>query len=58
MIKGVDKEKWMTFSKIAIPPKVRAAMAAEIAGVRVLTGKIDLILCSPKRQSSNQSNPE
>ena len=35
----------MTISKIAIPLKVGAAMAAEIAGVCVLTGIIDLILC-------------
>ena len=41
----VDREKSVTISKIAIPLKVGAAMAAEIAGVRVLTGILDLILC-------------
>ena len=45
VIKGVDREKWMTISNIAIPLKVGAAMAAEIAGVCALTGIIDLILC-------------
>ena len=52
----------MTNSKIAIPLKVGAAMAAEIAGVCVLTSILDLILCMclsvQKRQSTNQSNPE
>ena len=41
----VDRGKWVTITKIAIPLKVGAAMAAEIAGVRVLTGILDLIFC-------------
>ena len=45
VITGVDREKWVTISEIAIPLKVGAAMAAEIAGVCVLTSILDLILC-------------
>ena len=41
VIKGVDKEKWVTISKIAIPLKVGVAMAPEIAGVCQLTSLID-----------------
>ena len=37
-------EKWVAISKLAIPLKVGAAAAAEIAGVCVLTGIVDLIL--------------
>ena len=36
MIDGVDREKLVTTSKIAIPLKVGTAMAAEIAGVCIL----------------------
>ena len=43
VIKGVDRENWMTIRKIAIPLKVGTAMAAEIAGVCVLTGILHLI---------------
>ena len=61
VIKGVDREKWVTISQIAVPLKVGAAMA-EIAGVCVLTSILDLILCKclsvQKHQSKNQSNPE
>ena len=35
----------MTISKIAVPLKVGAAMAAEVIGVSVLTSVFDLILC-------------
>ena len=46
VIKEVDRGKWVTISKIALPLKVGAAMAAEIAGVCVLTSSIvDLVLC-------------
>ena len=45
VIKGVHRERWVTISKIAIPLKVGAAMAAEIAGACVLTGIIDRIFC-------------
>ena len=52
----------MTISKIAIALKVGAAMAAKIAGVCVLTGIVDLILCKmlerSKRQQANQSNTQ
>ena len=33
VIKGVDRARWVTISNTAIPLKVSAAMAAEIAGV-------------------------
>ena len=34
---------WITISKIAVPRKTCTAMAAEIAGARVLTGLLDLL---------------
>ena len=36
-IKGVDREKWVTISEIAVHLKVSASMAAEVAGVCVFT---------------------
>ena len=45
VIKGTDREKWVTIEEIAITLKVRTALAAEIAGVCVLKGFIDLIFC-------------
>ena len=45
VIKGVDRERWVTISKIAVPLKVGTAVAAEVAGVCVLTGILDLIFC-------------
>ena len=54
-IKGVDREKWVTISKIAVPFNVGAAMAAEVLGVCVLTSVLDLILCkSLSVQNINQ----
>ena len=58
VIKGVGRERWVTSSKIAIPLIVGAAMAAEIAGVCVLTSILDsdllqMLECS-KRQSAYQ----
>ena len=43
--KKVDREKCVTTNKIAVPLKVGAAMAAEIAGVCVRTSIFDLIRC-------------
>ena len=60
VIKGVDRETWVTISKIAIPWKVGAAMAAaEIVGVCVLTNVFDLILCKSLRVQniSQRINP-
>ena len=57
VIKRVDREKWVTIGKIAIPLKVGTDMAAEIAGVCVPTGILDLIFCKclcQKRQSMHQ----
>ena len=42
VIKGVDRQKWVTVSKIAVPLKVGAAMAAEVFGVCVLRSVRDL----------------
>ena len=42
VIKGIDKERWVTINKIAIPLEAGTAMAAEIAGVCVLTSILDL----------------
>ena len=44
VIKAVDRENWITISKIAVPLNVRTAMAAEIAGAGMLTGALDLFL--------------
>ena len=41
--KGVDRERWVTISKIAVLRKVGAATAAEMMGVCVLTGFLDLV---------------
>ena len=55
VIKGVDREKWVTITKIALPLKASAAMAAEILGVCVLTSVLDLIFCkSSSVQNINQ----
>ena len=37
VIKGVDRDKWITVSKIAVPLKTCAAMIAVVTGVDVLT---------------------
>ena len=44
VIKGVDRERWVTISRIAVPLKVGTTMAAEVAGVCVLTGILVLVL--------------
>ena len=55
VIQGVDREKWVTISKIAVPLNVGAAMAPEVIGVCVLTSALDLILCkSLSVQNINQ----
>ena len=43
MIKGVDRERWVTISRIAVPLKIGTAMAAEMTCVFVLTGILDLV---------------
>ena len=42
--KGVDRNMWVTTSKIAVPLGVGTAMAAEVMGVCVLTSILDLAL--------------
>ena len=41
MIKAVDREKWITVSKIAVPLKVCTAVAADIAGTSVVPEALD-----------------
>ena len=43
VIKEVDRERWVTISRSAVPLKVGTAMEAEMMGVCVLTGILDLI---------------
>ena len=53
VIKGADRESWVTISRIAVPSKlisritvplkVGTAIAAEVAGVCVRTGILDLV---------------
>ena len=43
VIKGVDRERWVTISRIAVPLKVGTAIAAETMGVCMPTGILDLV---------------
>ena len=43
VIKGVDRDRWVTIIKIAVPLKAGTAMAAEVKGVCVLTEILDLV---------------
>ena len=43
VIKGVDRDRWVTISKIVVLLKVGTAMAAEMMGVCVLTEILDLV---------------
>ena len=47
VIKGVDREGWVTISKIAVPLKVGTAMAAEVA-LKCACSRESLIWCSTK----------
>ena len=38
VIKGVDRDKWITISEMAVPLKACTAMAAEVMGASVPTG--------------------
>ena len=40
----VDRDKWITISKIAVPLKACTAMATKVVGASVLTGISDLVL--------------
>ena len=42
VIEGVDRSRWVTFTTISAPLKVGTAMAAEVAGVCLLMGILDL----------------
>ena len=44
VVKGVDRSKWITISKVAVPLGIGTAMAAEVMGAGVLTGILDLVL--------------
>ena len=41
VIKGVDRDRWITISKIAVFVKAWAAMAAEVVGASVLTKTLE-----------------
>ena len=41
--KGIDRDMWITISKIAVHLEACTTMAAEIAGASVLTGLHDLL---------------
>ena len=43
VIKGPDKKKWITISKIAVSLGTRTAMTAEVVGVCDLTGIQDIV---------------
>ena len=43
VIKGVDKNRWVTISRIAVPLRVGTAITAEVMGVCVLTEILDLV---------------
>ena len=42
VIRGVDRDRWVTISKIAVPLGTGTAMAAEVMGVCVLTETLGL----------------
>ena len=44
VIKGVDRNKWITVSKIAVPLGICTALTAEVAGVCVLAGILVFVL--------------
>ena len=44
VVKGVDKENWVTISKIELPLRVHTAMAADMTGECLLIGVLNLIL--------------
>ena len=44
MIKGVDRDKCITISKIAVSLGICTAMTAEVVGVCVRTGILHLVL--------------
>ena len=43
VFKGCAREEWVTITTIAVPSSVRTAMAADMIGVCVLTGILDLM---------------
>ena len=42
-IKGADRDKWITISKIAVPLGMRSALSAEVAGTCILADVLGLI---------------
>ena len=44
VIQGVDMNKWITISNVALPLGIGTAMAADVVGVCVLPGILDLVL--------------
>ena len=44
VVEGVDTNKWITISKIAVPLGIGTAMTAEMVGLCVLTCILDFVL--------------
>ena len=44
VLQGLDRDRWITISKIAVPLKACTAMAADAAGASILTVILDLVL--------------
>ena len=44
IIKGADRDAWVTISKIAVPLRTCSAMTAEVVGACILTETPDMIL--------------
>ena len=53
VVKGVDKENWVTIRKIALRLRECTAMAAEMTGVCLLMGVIDLIWSTDLHVNNN-----
>ena len=47
MIKVVDRDKWITISKIAVFLRMCTVMDSEVVGVSVLLGFLDLVRRQP-----------
>ena len=43
VIKGIDRNNWITISKVAVPLVIGTTVAPEAVGVCVLTGILDFV---------------
>ena len=44
VVKGVDRDKWVTIRKIVVLLKASTAKAAEVVGANFLTGILDVVM--------------